>query len=75
MDERTKIAASTGRIALIAAAALEEMLSAEKRDTKAARDLSGIMKDMLALGKELKTDKARENITVRFEGDAGDCSV
>ena len=52
-------------------AALEETLAAapgEKRDTKSARDLSAILKDMTALERELNTAGERRGVTVRFEG-------
>ena len=64
---------STERIAALAAAALEEALTPApggKRDTKAARDLSAILKDMTALERELSAeDSRRAGVTVRFEGE------
>ena len=70
-DKDQSLAHSTVRIAALAAAALEEALTAapgEKRDTKAARDLSAIFKDMTALEKELTAAESR-SVTVRFEGE------
>lgn len=64
------IAKATGKIALMATAALEQELCpgpGERRDTKTAKDLSAIIKDMVALSRELGGEK-EQAVTVRFEG-------
>lgn len=55
----------------MATAALEQELCpgpGQKRDTKTARELSGIIKDMVALSRELNGEQNR-SLTVRFEGE------
>ena len=77
MDEREQMAGSTGRIAALAASALEQELrmpTGEKRDTKSARDLSAIIKDMVALQRELSAEQLRRGVTVRFEGGTEEAS-
>lgn len=64
------IARATGKIALMATAALEQELCpapGQKRDTRTAKELSGIIKDMVALSRELGGDR-EQAVTVRFEG-------
>lgn len=76
MEERNKIAGAAEKIALMATAALERELDpapGEKRDTKTARELSGIIRDMVALSRELSGEKSR-SVTVRFEGDTEDAA-
>ena len=73
----SELASSAGRIAALCAAALEETLApapGEKRDTKSARDLSAILKDMTALERELNTAGERRGVTVRFEGGTADAA-
>ena len=75
--EREQMAGSTGCIAALAASALEQELSAPaggKRDTKSARDLSAIIKDMVALQRELSAEPLRRGVTVRFEGETEEAS-
>ena len=77
MDEREHMAGTTGRIAALAASALEQELSAPgegKRDTKCARDLSAIIKDMVAVQRELSAGRLRRGVTVRFEGETEEAS-
>ena len=71
-EHRQTLADSTERIAALAATALEEELSPGegKRDTKQARDLSAILKDMTALHRELSAEEKRREVSVRFDGDA-----
>lgn len=71
------LAATAGRIARLAASALEAELGGEpgdRRDTKSARDLSAILKDVLALRRELSAEESRRGVTVRFEGGAAEAA-
>lgn len=56
-------------LASLAAARLMEQLTADSCDTKRAKDLSGILKDMAALEKELGGRESRE-VSVSFSEDA-----
>ena len=68
-DSFQRLGEDTLRLALLVSAELESELSAAQSDTKRARELSAILKDMTALARELNGREARE-ITVRFVGDA-----
>ena len=66
--EMRLVAAETGRIALLAAEEIKKALLAapgESPDTKTARDLSAIVKDMVAINRELGGEGRRE-IRVSF---------
>ncbi len=67
--ERKALERSTGELALLASRRLAEELGGEERDldTKKARDLSGILKDMTLLGRELGGVGPR-TLEVRFAG-------
>lgn len=61
--EMRLVAAETGRIALLAAGEIKKALLAapgQTPDTKTARDLSAIVKDMVAISRELGGDRPRE---------------
>ena len=66
--EFERLGADTLRLALLASAELGRELGAEGGDTKRARELSAILKDMTGLARELCGQEARE-ITVRFVGE------
>jgi len=68
------LAEDTGHIALMASRKLKEMLSREEADTKKARELSNIMKDMAALSREFGANEARV-VSVEFQGAAEGASV
>ena len=58
------------RLALLASEELEKALSEpEGSDVKRAKDLSGILKDLTLLARELRGQEARP-VTVRFLGPA-----
>ena len=61
-------------LARMAAARLSEELSAPEKDTKRARDLSAILKDMLALKRETRSMEDRQ-LTVEFIGSAEEDSM
>ncbi len=64
--ELKKLGSDTLRLALMASAELGRELGAgEEGDTKRAKDLSGILKDMTLLARELRFEDARP-VTVRF---------
>lgn len=56
------------QLALRTASQLERELGAEGGDTKRAKELSGILKDVTGLARELCGREAKE-ITVRFLGE------
>ncbi len=66
--EFDRLGAETLQLALMASSELRRELSAEGGDTKRARELSAILKDMTGLARELCGQQARE-ITVRFLGE------
>ena len=71
-----RLSRDTGTVALMASAMLQSALSEQgKADTKTAKDLSGIIKDMVALDKELRVSGADSSVTVRFEGESRDAAV
>ena len=68
-DTLSALAREAGEIALSASAALRGMLAAQDRpDTKSARDLSAIMKDMAALARDLRGGAAQ--LRVEFSPEA-----
>ena len=71
--EFDRLGAETLQLALMASSELGRELSAEGGDTKRARELSAILKDMTGLARELCGQEARE-ITVRFVGETGEDS-
>ena len=54
-------------------AMLGEEMGAAAPDLKRLRELSGLMKELSALRRELKGEQPR-TLTVRFEGEADACS-
>lgn len=64
-----RLGEDTLRLALLVSASLGRELAAEDGDTKRARELSAILKDMTGLARELCGQEARE-LTVRFIGEA-----
>ena len=74
MRELRKLGCDTLRLALLASAELEKELAAgAEGDTRRAKELSGILKDMALLGRELRFEEPRP-LTVRFVGDTEDLS-
>ena len=74
MRELRKLGSDTLRLALLASGELEKELAAgEEGDTRRAKELSGILKDMALLGRELRFEEPRP-LTVRFVGEAEDWS-
>ena len=74
MRELRKLGCSSLRLALLASEELEKELAAgEEGDTRRAKELSGILKDMALLGRELRFEEPRP-LTVRFVGDTEDLS-
>ena len=73
-DDIQGLGGAAWRIALLAAEELEQLLagpSDEKTDTKSARELSGIMKDMSVLAKELRlTEKQAMSVVFSEEADS-----
>jgi len=70
--ELAQIAAESGRIALLATQEIKKALSVPDGgapDTKTAKELSGVVKDMVALHRELSGERDARSLTVRFEGD------
>ena len=76
MTEREALARSVGAIARQAAAELEALSAGDglSGDTKTARDLCAVLKDMLTLEKELREQESAAVLTVRFEGDAAEAA-
>ena len=73
--ELKKLGSDTLRLALMASAELGRELGAgEEGDTKRAKDLSGILKDMALLARELRFEDARP-VTVRFADDTEEGSL
>ena len=67
--ELKKLGSDTLRLALLASAELgRELAAGTEGDTKRAKDLSGILKDMALLARELRFEDARP-VTVRFADD------
>ena len=74
MKELRKLGSDTLRLALLASAELEKELAAgEAGDTRRAKELSSILKDMALLGRELRFEEPRA-LTVRFADDTEDLS-
>ena len=74
MRELRKLGSDTLRLALLASAELERELAAgEEGDTRRAKELSGILKDMALLGRELRCEETRP-LTVKFVGEAEEWS-
>lgn len=71
------LARSAGVIARKAAAALEELSEAGRlaEETKTARELCGVLKDALAIERELRDETRGAAITVRFEGETEKASL
>ena len=70
VKELRKLGGDTLRIALLASAELEKELGAgDGGDMRRAKELSGILKDMALLGRELRFEEPR-SLTVRFVGEA-----
>ena len=70
------LAGEARQVALCAAASLRR-LAGEGRletDTKTARELCGVLKDALAVERELRAEAAAAEVTVRFEGAAEQAS-
>jgi hypothetical protein len=65
--EPARLGREAGELAAMASRLLAEELSGGG-DTKRARELSGIFKDMAALSRELG-GAGEQHITVRFEGE------
>ena len=74
--ELDTLAKTTGRLALLAAAQLEQKLcpSEGEPDTRTAKELSAIVKDMVALTGQLRGSEPR-SITVRFDEDTREGSL
>ena len=63
------------RLALIAQEELERALSGpEGSDTKRAKELSGILKDLTQLARELRPEESHP-VTVRFLGDTDEAAM
>ncbi len=74
MRELRKLGSDTLRLALLASVELERELAAgEEGDTRRAKELSGILKDMALLGRELRFEETRP-LTVKFVGEAEEMS-
>ena len=75
-DERTALAARLEQLAGLAAAALERLMadSDAAAETRRARELTAMLRDLLGLAGELRGEEARE-LTVQFLGAAGESSV
>ena len=68
-SELELVAAESGRIALMAADGIKKALDPKAGgppDTKAARDLSAIVKDMVALSRELSAGEEQHELRVSF---------
>ena len=73
--ELKKLGSDTLRLALLASEELGRELGAgPEGDTKRAKDLSGILKDMTLLARELRGEEARP-VTVRFVDETEEGSV
>lgn len=65
-EELERLGRDMPRLALMAQEELERALSGpEGSDTKRAKELSGILKDLTQLARELRPEEARP-VTVRF---------
>ncbi len=74
MRELRKLGSDTLRLALLASAELERELTAgEDGDTRRAKELSGNLKDMALLGRELRFEEPQA-LTVKFVGEAEEMS-
>lgn len=67
-EEFRRLGEDTLRLALLVSQALSRELGAEDGDTKRARELSAILKDMTGLARELCGEETRE-LVVRFVGE------
>ena len=76
MPGHEAIARSAGVVAEEAAEALKNMARSGTLagDTRTARELCGVLKDTLAIERELRAEEKSAVITVRFEGETGDAA-
>ena len=73
-QERNALAALLERLAAQTAGQLEALMAGPEAQGKKPRETLGMLKDLLALAKELRTDEARD-VVVRFVDEAEDGSV
>ena len=73
-DDFTALAARMEKLAGLAAAGLEQQMADPEGDSRKARELAAILKDMLGLARELRGDEGRD-VVVRFLGDTDAGSV
>ena len=73
-EERNALAGRLERLAALTAGRLEEQLTGAETESRRGRETLGMLKDLLALAKELRTDEARD-VVVRFVDGAEDGSV
>jgi len=66
-NDLSRLSRETGELALMASRLLAEELSGSEADTKRARELSAILKDMTGLARDLRQGESQE-VTVRFTG-------
>ena len=73
-EERNALAGRLERLAALTAGRLEEQLTGAETESRRGRETLGMLKDLLALAKELRTDEARD-VVVRFVDGAEQGSV
>jgi len=64
-QERNALAGRLERLAALTAGRLEEQLTGAETESRRGRETLGMLKDLLTLAKELRTDEARD-VVVRF---------
>ena len=73
-EERNALAGRLERLAALTAGRLEEQLTGAETESRRGRETLGMLKDLLALARELRTDEARD-VVVRFVDGAEQGSV
>ena len=77
MNGHENLIGAVGAVAEGAAEALRRMSENGSLgdDTRSARELCAVLKDALAVERELRAEERAAVVTVRFEGDAEEASV
>ena len=73
-EQLTELAGRMERLAAQAALGLEQQMAEPAADTRKARELAGVLRDLLGLARELRGDEGRP-VTVAFLGDSADAAV
>ena len=73
-EEQRALAARLERLAGQQAARLEQLMGAPEAEDKKSREALAMLKELLALARELRGDEARD-VVVRFLGDSAAGSV